>query len=459
MLALKPLVHPQERNLGMSHQDTGHHATNLQSLKAVFKLVLPAELDELVRHGNAIATPRFLSAMAIICWGWTRPDSLDVRMATANLVGKQLMGQQQTISRQGLMKALATCGDQLIRSIVGHLSSQFSQWKGCWTKAGKVNVVVDGTKFHAPRTRANQQAFAANAHHKNRKYRNKADQSKANTVQLLATVFWHLGTGMPLCWKVDKKTGSERKDAAAMLEQLPSNARLIGDAEYVGYPLWSQIIESKRSFLFRVGANVTLLKNLGRLKFKDGFVYFWPDSAVSRKQPPIILRFIKLNSGKKMIYLVTNELTLSDQDAGEIYRQRWEIETYFRSIKQACGRSKLRCGTPQNALTELNWTLLGIWAAMFIAKQQHPAKSVKRISPIQVMRCFYGSIEAVAMKARQSVNLFGELGLALIADESKRTTSKKSRNYPRKKKRKPSGKPKIKAPCKRKRVLAVQFIN
>ena len=443
----------------MSHQDLPHHATNRQSLEAVFQLILPATLDDFVRHKNAIATPRFLAAMAIMCCGWIRPDSFDVRMATANRVGRCLFGQSMTISRQGLMKALATCGEELIRRITEHLSSQFSCWKGCWTKAGKVNFVVDGTKFRAPRTRSNEQAFAANANHKNRKYKSQSDQSKATTVQLLTTVFWHMGTGMPLCWKVDKKTGSERKDAAAMLDQLPSGARLIGDAEYVGYPLWSQIIESKRSFLFRVGANVTLLKNLGRLKFKDGFVYFWPDSAVNRHEPPIVLRLIQLKSGKKAIYLVTNELTLSDHDACAIYRQRWGIEIHFRSVKQACGRNKLRCGTPQNALTELNWTLLGIWAALFIAKQQHPAKSVKRVSPIQVMRCFYTCLEAIAMQARQFVNLFKKLSISLIADEPNRTTCKRSRNYPRKKKRKPCGKPKIILPSTRKRNLAAQFLS
>ena len=439
----------------MSHQDAQYPRTNLQSIKAVFQLILPPDLDEFARHGNATASPSLLSTMAILCWGWIWPDALDARMATANQVGRQLFSNHQNISRQGLMKALATCGDDLIKKIIVHLSSKFSQWKGCWTTAGKVNLVVDGTKFHAPRTRANQAAFAANANHANRQYRSNSDQSKASTVQLLATVFWHLGTGMPFCWRVGKKTGSERKDAATMLDQLPANARLIGDAEYVGYPLWSQIIESKQSFLFRVGANVTLLRNLGSLKFKHGFVYFWPDSAVRQKQPPLVFRLIQLKSGRKTIYLVTNELSLTDRDACQIYRQRWEIEIHFRSLKQACQRSKLRCDTPQNALTELNWTLLGIWAAMFIAKQQHPNRSaVKRISPVQVIRCFYRCVEAVALKARHSVDLFSALGTAVIAAEPNRSTTKRARHYPRKKKRKPCGKPRIISPSKQKQEKA-----
>ena len=65
-------------------------------------------------------------------------------------------------------------------------------------------------------------------------YDKKADQSKAKTVQLLATVFWHIGTGMPLRWRVNESAGSERNDVRQMLDQIPSNARLIGDAEYVG---------------------------------------------------------------------------------------------------------------------------------------------------------------------------------------------------------------------------------
>lgn len=55
-----------------------------------------------------------------------------------------------------------------------------------------------------------------------------------------------------------------------MLDDLPRNARLIGDAEYVGYPLWSKIHNSGRSFFVRVGSNLTLLKQLGEHRVEDG---------------------------------------------------------------------------------------------------------------------------------------------------------------------------------------------
>src|SRR5438067_1889409 len=86
----------------------------------------------------------------------------------------------------------------------------------------------------------------------------------------VAMVCWDLTTGLPVRWKVTGGTGSERKSVAELLEELPANARLIGDAEYVGYPLWTAIIESGRSFLFRIGSNVTFLKNLGRYRLQDG---------------------------------------------------------------------------------------------------------------------------------------------------------------------------------------------
>jgi hypothetical protein len=188
-----------------------------------------------------------------------------------------------------------------------------------------------------------------------------------------------------------------------------------------------------------------LLKNLGRFRWQDGLVYFWPDHVMKKDQPPLVLRLFQIHNGKNQIYLVTNELEMTDQLAFELYLDRWGVEIFFRTIKQTCERSKLCCGQPQNVLTELNWTLLGIWAALFHGKETlaDQGDHLRRLSPVKVIRAFALITQVIHLQGKDSPLLNSLLSKALIADESRRTTSKKSHNYPRKKKHRPCGPPTI----------------
>lgn len=91
---------------------------------------------------------------------------------------------------------------------------------------------------------------------------------------------------------------------------------------------------------------------------------------------------------KRAIFLVTNELDMDDDLACKLYSWRWKIEDFFRTVKQTCERAKLQCLRPANVLTELNWTLLGIWYALFTGKQTliEQGQSPNEISPVKVLR-------------------------------------------------------------------------
>ena len=436
----------------MPHQDEKYLHENLQALKALFEQVLPGSLSTSPRHGNATLEASWLAAVAMVCWGFTTTGTLSDRVATACSVTGRVLGGGTSVSRQGLLKALATSGQALVDVIVDHLAVTLPALKGHWTRGGKVNVAVDGSKARAPRTAANQEFFASTrgTQRNGQAYRSGADASKAASVQVLMTVFWHLATGLPLRWRLSGGTGSERISVQEQINQLPGNVRLIGDAEYVGYSLWSTIITSNRSFLFRVGSNITLLKNLGKYRVQDGYVSFWPDYVMKSGQPPLLLRLITLHNGKSTIHLVTNELDMTSELACDLYKQRWGIEVFFRSVKQSCQRSKLHCQTPQNVLSELNWTLLGLWAALFLGKQTlaETGEPIERLSPVKASRAFERTIAAIHLQARNTALLVDLLSHAVIADESHRTSSNQSRHSPRKRKRKPCGAPILKSPSK-----------
>ena len=433
----------------MPHQDDSNLLTNLSEVKGALERLLPEEVENFTRHGNATLEVGWLTRVAIICCGWTTQGTLGDRVQAACTMVGRLWNVETSVSRQGLFQSLKTCGEELIQMILSHLTPSLAKLSGHWTAGGKVNVAVDGSKMKAPRTEANQQAFAPNrqTNRRQKAYQTQADASKAATVQLLLTAFWHVGTGLPLWWVIRGSDGSERKSVREWITQLPANTRLIGDAEYVGYPLWSSIIAARRSFLFRVGANVTLLKNLGRYKFRDGYVYFWPERVMKSDEQPLLLKLFQIHDGRKTICLVTNELEMSQTLAGDLYRRRWGVEVYFRTLKQTLGRRKLLCGSPVNVVTELNWTLLGTWFALYLGKQALHAEQVdlNRLSPIKTLRAFQWLVNVICLTVDTPL-LRQLLAAATLTDEPPRTNGKRSRNYPRQKKHKPCGVPALMSP-------------
>lgn len=426
----------------MSHQDDDHLRKNIADFKAILQTAVPESVAAFTRHGNAVLDPTWLASVAMTCWGWIPAGTLTQRVSTACRVVGQVFGCEETVSRQGLLKAMATCGSELIELMTSSLATHVMSFKGYWTKSGKVNIAVDGSKFAAPRTKENQAYFTATGSGQ-KQYQHASDQSKAATVQVLLTNCWHMTSGLPLRWITSIAHGSERKNAAQMLDHLPRQARLIGDAEYVGYPLWSKIHNSGRSFLVRVGSNVTLLENLGRYRREDGFVSYWPESVMDRNDPPIVLRLFQIHDGEEAIFLVTNELELSYEMASELYAARWKVEVFFRTVKQTCEQAKLHCLRPENVLTELNWTLLGIWYALYNGKKVLHEEGVPpdQLSPVKVMRAFVELVEIIYRHATAITLFHDQLIKAVLRDESKRTSSKASRNYPRKKAHQKCGPP------------------
>ena len=428
----------------MSHQDNRDGCTSAGNLKELFEFLLPAAAAECPRHGNAKLGPRRLAALAIACWGWSARRTLTQRVQEAAKAVGQLQQTDQSVSRQGLLKALAGCGAALAAMIAKHVYAKLRHLKGHWTTAGKVTFAIDGTKFAAPRTVANQQQFALSdnrtTNRRGKRYNKAADAEKAKTVQVLLTLFWHIGSGLPACWRMTNSHGSERHLAAEMLSELPAGARIVGDAEYVGYPLWSAILSSGRSFLVRVGSNVTLLKKLDpRLKRKGDVVHCWPEAVRRRGDPPLLLRLIQVQTPRGSMWLLSSEFDLTQSQIQELYQARWGVEVFFRTVKQNCRRAKLQCLTPANVNTELTWTLLGIWASLFVAKLQlrEAGEPIERLSPIRVMDQLAHSLMLAALGKTPDL----QLALCLKPDDDRTTRSKRSRNYPRKKKRPPCGKP------------------
>jgi hypothetical protein len=87
------------------------------------------------------------------------------------------------------------------------------------------------------------------------------------------------------------------------------------------------------------------------------------------EQCPFRLRRVVVYDAKKdrNIELLTNHLELSSTTIGEIYRDRWEIELFFKALKQNL-KVKTFVGTSENALRIQIWTAL---IALLLLKWLH----------------------------------------------------------------------------------------
>jgi len=81
-------------------------------------------------------------------------------------------------------------------------------------------------------------------------------------------------------------------------------------------------------------------------------------SPATRKRYPNVLRLVTIETeeGERLGFL-TNQMTLAASTIAEIYKDRWQIEVFFKLIKQNL-RIKSFVGTSANAVWTQIWTAL-----------------------------------------------------------------------------------------------------
>ena len=135
------------------------------------------------------------------------------------------------------------------------------------------------------------------------------------------------------------------------------------DRGYIDYKWWNEINENELFFVSRVKKrqNIFVVGQHNQEKQKnilaDEQVIFGDYNAM--KDYPAKLRRIRYydqESKKEYLYL-TNNFELKAKQIADIYKQRWQIELFFKWIKQNL-KIKTFLGTSQNAV------MTQIWVAM-----------------------------------------------------------------------------------------------
>jgi hypothetical protein len=283
---------------------------------------------------------RWVAAYLIMAWvviGWSLQATLTERAGEARQWLARGFPARWRPGRtyQGLIKATLRTGLDLFQCFWRHLRPKAVKRLGhARTWYGWTVLAADGSRFDAPRTRANA------------KHLRRAGRDHTGP-QWWVTWLIHLPTLLVWDWRQGPGNSSERRHLRDMIADLPLRTLLVADAGYVGFDLMKSLIEARVDFLIRCGSNVRLLVDGTCQQIIDGRVYLWPKNR--RGQPPLELRLIELKRGGKRVHLLTTVLhqtRLTRRMAGEIYQARWGVEVQFRSLKRTLAHYRVLSKTP-----------------------------------------------------------------------------------------------------------------
>lgn len=446
----------------MTHQDQGRngsecsHAHDLH--KALQWLMVGVSLSGIRFRPECTWTPQTL-VFAALLWAWSDEKTLIERFTTARkiIINRYSEQQEPAGSYQAFIKLLRKWTEPMLRTLSTAFRQRMAQTLAAvWMVEGWLVFAVDGSRVDVPRTRKNEERYSPKsklsreAQKRRRKARHRrssreARQRKANVPRIWLTMLWHVGSGLPWDWRTGPSDSSERGHFQEMLGSVPAGSLLTADAGFVGYDLWKTVLDAGHQLLVRVGSNVKLLKKLGYAREHDGLVYLWPDRAAKKRLPPLVLRLVVVTNEKRgPIYLVTsmmNHEKLSDAQMAAVYRRRWGIEVYYRHCKQTFERRKLRSQNPDNAMVELHWSLLGMWAMGLHSHSRLVGQGVlpEQISFAGVWRAYRRAMREYKSPPDPGERMRQLIDRAIIDPYQRK--NKASRDYPRKKQEQAAGPP------------------
>jgi len=159
--------------------------------------------------------------------------------------------------------------------------------------------------------------------------------------------------------------GKTSDNKAACKIGIPSGSVVVADRGYVDFDLLSYWAGNKIDFAVRLKDNIKFIpyeerplpeKHQGNV-LKDEMILL--EEQNTRKKYPEKLRRIAVYDEKNdlTIELITNNLTWTASTIAELYKRRWDIEIFFKELKNHL-KIKSFVGTTENAVMIQIWTAL-----------------------------------------------------------------------------------------------------
>ena len=156
---------------------------------------------------------------------------------------------------------------------------------------------------------------------------------------------------------------------------LEAGAFYLMDRGYLDFARLYVIHEAKAYFVTRAKRNTQFARRYSHLVDRANTAIICDQTGVltnyrSSKDYPAVLRRVvaKDDKGKRLVFL-TNNMALAPEMIADLYRQRWQVELFFKWIKQHL-RIKVFYGTSENAVKTQIWIAISIYVLIAIAKKR-----------------------------------------------------------------------------------------
>ena len=188
--------------------------------------------------------------------------------------------------------------------------------------------------------------------------------------------------------------GNQHEVNIGKLLSFPKGSMVTFDKGYNDYSWYNQLTEKGISFVTRQKSNATyrvierheVIKSKGLTS--DQTIEF--TGPVTSKKCPVQLRRIGYRdpeTGKHYVFL-TNNFKLAAKTIAQIYKARWDVELFFKWIKQNL-KIKTFVGTSKNAVMTQIWIALCVYLLLaFIKFQSGIRKSAQQILRLLQLNLF-----------------------------------------------------------------------
>jgi hypothetical protein len=163
--------------------------------------------------------------------------------------------------------------------------------------------------------------------------------------------------------------GKEADISAAKKMRFAPGTMLVFDRGYADYDWWLALTQQKVCFVTRLkdSADYEVIEKRAVPEngtvLKDEVIVLFKQAAEGKE---CFLRRIEVwvEEKQEIMVFVTNNLTLAASTIAVIYKERWQIELFFKALKQSL-KVKTFVGTSENAVQTQIWTAL---IAMLLVK-------------------------------------------------------------------------------------------
>jgi hypothetical protein len=162
---------------------------------------------------------------------------------------------------------------------------------------------------------------------------------------------------------------------------------LVFDRGYTDYGYFASIGEQKAYFVTRLKKNAVYNRIRKRAVKKGGSIISDYEITIPSMSKEIRLRKIIARDPetKKRVVLITNNLKWSAETIAGIYKERWQIEVFFKAIKQNL-KIKRFYGNTRNAVMTQLWIALIAYLLIYLLKEKSKGFGISFTTFISVIK-------------------------------------------------------------------------